>query len=132
MRSAAGAGASCDGLDLNHIPTVGQWLDRWLASRKTLRKGTVRAYSIHIRRWLTSQLGHLPLDKLAVDHVAAMFDTIAERNDEIEAARSSDDPQIRASVTGLRPTGPATMQRYRATLLAALNACGCRTGHPWR
>ena len=56
------------GLDLNHMPTVGQWLDRWLASRKTLRKVPVRAYSIHIRRWLTPQLGHLPLDKgLAVD-----------------------------------------------------------------
>lgn len=110
------------GLDLNHMPTVGQWLDRWLASRKTLRKSTVCAYSIHIRRWLKPQLGHLPLDKLAVDHVAALFDTIAERNDEIEASRSSADPQIRASVTGLRPTGPATMQRYRATLRAALNA----------
>ncbi|MGH3529522.1 MAG: tyrosine-type recombinase/integrase [Pseudonocardiaceae bacterium] len=110
------------GLDLDHMPTVGQWLNRWLASRKTLRKSTVRAYSIHIRRWLTPQLGHLPLDKLNVDHVAALFDTIAERNDEIETARSSDDPQIRASVTGIRPTGPATMQRYRATLRAALNA----------
>jgi integrase len=110
------------GLDLNHMPTVGEWLDRWLAGRKALRKGTVRAYSIHIRRWLTPQLGHLPLDKLAVDHVAAMFDTIAERNDEIEAARASADSQTRASVKGLRPTGAATMQRYRATLRAALNA----------
>jgi Phage integrase, N-terminal SAM-like domain len=110
------------GLDLDHMPTVGQWLERWLAGRKTLRKGTVCAYSIHIRRWLTPQLGHLPLDKLTVDHVAAMFDAIAERNDAIEAAQASDDPQIRASVKGLRTTGPATMQRYRATLRAALNA----------
>ena len=110
------------GLDLDHMPTVGQWLDRWLAGRKTLRNGTVRAYSIHIRRWLTPQLGHLPLDKLTVEHVAALFDAIAERNDEIEAARASDDPTARASVTGLRITGAATMQRYRATLRAALNA----------
>ena len=110
------------GLDLDHMPTVGQWLEYWLASRKKLRNGTVRAYSIHIRRWLTPQLGHLPLDKLTVDHVAALFDAIAERNDEIETARASDDPQTRASVTGIRTTGAATMQRYRATLRAALNA----------
>jgi integrase len=110
------------GLDLDHMPTVGQWLDRWLASRKTLRKGTVRVYSTHIRRWLTPQLGHLPLDKLTVDHVAALFDAIAERNDEIDTARASQDPEIRASVKGLRITGPATVHRYRATLRAALNA----------
>ncbi|MGH3720552.1 MAG: tyrosine-type recombinase/integrase [Pseudonocardiaceae bacterium] len=110
------------GLDLNHMPTVGEWLERWLAGRKKLRKGTVRGYSSHIRLWLTPQLGHLPLDKLTVDHVAALFDAIAERNDEIDAARSSDDPRIRAGVAGIRPTGPATMQRYRATLRAALNA----------
>ncbi|MGH3869822.1 MAG: tyrosine-type recombinase/integrase [Pseudonocardiaceae bacterium] len=110
------------GLDLHHMPTVGEWLERWLAGRKKLRNGTVRGYSGHIRLWLTPQLGHLPLDKLTVDHVAALFDAIAERNDEIDAARSSDDPRIRASVTGIRPTGPATMQRYRATLRAALNA----------
>lgn len=61
-------------------------------------------------------------EQLAVDHVAAMFDTIAERNDEIEAARASADSQIRTSVKGLRPTGPATMQHYRATLRAALDA----------
>jgi integrase len=54
--------------------------------------------------------------------VAALFDAIAEHNDEIETARASDDPQTRASVTGMRITGPATMQRYRATLRAALNA----------
>ncbi|MGH4009926.1 MAG: tyrosine-type recombinase/integrase [Pseudonocardiaceae bacterium] len=110
------------GLDLDRMPTVGEWLERWLAGRKTLRKGTVRSYSIHIRRWLIPQLGHLPLDKLTVDHIAAMFDAIAERNDEIDTARSSPDPQIRASVKGLCPTGPATMHRYRATLRAALNA----------
>lgn len=110
------------GLDLGHMPTVGQWLDQWLAGRKTLRRGTVRAYSIHIRRWLTPHLGHIPLNKLTVDHVADLFDTIAERNDDIEAARASDDPQIRASVRGIRTTGPATMHRYRATLRAALNA----------
>ncbi|MGH4006706.1 MAG: hypothetical protein ACRDTH_00795 [Pseudonocardiaceae bacterium] len=87
------------------MPTVGERLERWLTGRKTLRKGTVRAYSIHIRRWLTPQLGHLPLDKLTIDHVAAMFETIAERNDDIDTARLSDDPEIRASVKGLRPTG---------------------------
>ena len=50
-----------------------------------------------------------------------MFDSISDRNLQIDIARCSDDVQVRASVRGVRRTGPATMQRIRATLRKALN-----------
>ena len=65
------------------------------------------------------------LDRLNVAHIQEMFDAIDERNELVRAARQSDDPEVRASVKGLRITGPATKQRIRATLRAALNAA-CR------
>ncbi|SEB46749.1 Site-specific recombinase XerD [Amycolatopsis tolypomycina] len=106
----------------NQIPTVAEWLATWLARRRKLRGGTKLSYSSHIRLWLEPYLGHYRLDALTVEHVAGMFDAMAERNDAILAARASDDPQIRKSVRGVRTMGAATMQRYRATLRAALNA----------
>lgn len=104
------------------IPTVAEWLATWLVRRRKLRSGTKLSYSSHIRLWLEPHLGHYRLDALNIEHVASMFDAMAERNDAILAARASDDPQIRKSVRGVRTMGPATMQRYRATLRAALNA----------
>ncbi|OLZ59501.1 tyrosine-type recombinase/integrase [Amycolatopsis keratiniphila] len=104
------------------VPSVEEWLHTWLASRKKLRGSTRLSYSQHMRLWLIPHLGHYRIDALTVEHVAAMFDAMAERNDVITAAKASDDPDIRASVHGLRIIGAATMQRYRATLRAALNA----------
>lgn len=108
--------------DADQMPTVGEWLDSWLAGRKKIRKGTRRNYGTHIHLWLNPHLGHHPLDKLSIDHVSAMFDAMAERNDEIEAAHASGDPERIAEVKGIRLMSAATMHRYRATLRAALNA----------
>ncbi|MFD8493878.1 tyrosine-type recombinase/integrase [Amycolatopsis sp. NPDC059657] len=110
------------GTDPDAIPTVEQWLETWLAGRKKLRGGTKRSYGSHLRLWLIPHLGHYRLDELTIDHISGMFDAMAERNDRIEEGRTSDDPQVRASVYGMRTMGAATMQRYRATLRAALNA----------
>jgi integrase len=71
--------------------------------------------------------GTVPLDRLRVSHVSRAFDLIEERNAEIAAARASDDPDVVASVRGKRGTGPATQQRIRATLRAAL-APAARSG----
>lgn len=103
------------------IPTVGDWLLNWLSTRK-VRKGTRRSYLQHIESWLVPYLGHYRLDLLTSEHIARMFDAMAERNDTVTAAKASDDPAARAGVRNLRVIGPATMQRYRATLRAALNA----------
>ncbi len=79
------------------------------------------AYGSIQRIHLLPHLGHIPVDQLRVHHVQAMFDAIGERNIEIDLARESDDPAIRASVRGVRTTGPATMHRIRTVLRKALN-----------
>lgn len=50
----------------------------------------------------------------------AMFDAMSKRNDELIAARAQGQPATRS----MRVIGPASMQRYRATLRAALNEIG--------
>jgi integrase len=110
------------GTDPGTMPTVGEWLHNWIAGRKKLRGGTTLSYTSHIRLWLNPHLGHYRLDVLNVDHVSRMFDAMAERNDAITAAKASDDPEVRGSVRNMRIMSAATMQRYRATLRAALNA----------
>ncbi|GAB2491880.1 hypothetical protein GCM10026982_15660 [Nocardiopsis aegyptia] len=67
-------------------------------------------------------LGHAELDKLRVDHVAAMFEAIEAANAQVKAARESDDPQVRATMKGRKVTGPVTQQRIRATLRSCLSA----------
>jgi hypothetical protein len=56
---------------------------------------------------LKPHLGHLPIDRLRVVHIAAMFDAIDADNEYIRAARASGDPTQRAAVKGRRIIGPA-------------------------
>lgn len=101
--------------------TVAEYLPQWLASRRGIEPGTARSYESHIRVHLIPHLGAITLEGLRVEHIEAMFTAIADRNTTVEIARQSDDPQIRAALNGVRITGPATMQRIRATLRKALN-----------
>ncbi|MDG4795076.1 site-specific integrase [Micromonospora sp. WMMD1082] len=112
------------GLPATVTTTVGEYLRSWLTSRRNLQSvqpSTLIANESHIDVHLTPHLGAIPLVKLRVEHIEAMFTAIADRNTAIDIARQSDDPAIRASVRGLRTTGPATMHRIRATLRKALN-----------
>ena len=99
---------------------LGDYLREWLTGRN-IEASTERSYDGHIRNHLEPHLGHVPLEKLRAGHIKAMFNAITDRNIAIEAARSSDDPTVRASVRRHRTTGPATMHRIRATLRKALN-----------
>ncbi|OXM43781.1 site-specific integrase [Amycolatopsis alba DSM 44262] len=119
---AVGKQLDAGNASLDAIPTVGHWLTSWIATRKKIREGTRLSYQRHITNWLLPHLGHYRLDTLTVEHISRMFDAMAERNDTITAAKSSDDPEVRKSAHGMRVMGAATMQRYRATLRAALNA----------
>jgi integrase len=110
------------GQDLDTTITTGEWLAIWLAGRKKLRKGTLRSYESHIRRYYAPHIGDVPLDRLRVSDVAGVFEAIDELNDTITEARTSCDPVLRAKVKGRRLVSPATKQRIRATLRAALNA----------
>jgi integrase len=117
------------GLPATADMTVGEYLRQWLASRRTIEPTTVNSYDSHIRVHLIPHLGTLPLQKLRVEHVEAMFNAIADRNTAIEIARQTGDPDIRAAVDHVRVTSPATMQRIRATLRKALNDAIRKTNH---
>ncbi|MEU5554252.1 tyrosine-type recombinase/integrase [Micromonospora sp. NPDC047793] len=121
-RVSAGLPASVD-------MTVGEYLRQWLESRRTIEPSTIRNYGCHIRVHLIPHLGAIPLVKLRVEHIAAMFTAITDRNTAIEVARQSEDPQIRATVRGIRTTGPASMQRIRSTLRKALNDAMARSNN---
>ncbi|MEV5943684.1 site-specific integrase [Streptomyces sp. NPDC051994] len=134
------------GVPLDGKITVGDWLDRWMESKKT-RTTTNNGYRGHIRVHLKPALGHLRLDRLSVGHVQEMFDAICVRNEVIEAENQARREQVarctrgrpgapkaseraqleteRAKLAGMPPfrriTGPATRQSIRRTLRTALN-----------
>ncbi|WP_406307980.1 site-specific integrase [Streptomyces griseoaurantiacus] len=133
------------GLDLTSRTTVGEWLDIWLAGKKG-RQSAISRDESNIRVHLKPRIGHLRLDRLRVTHLSEMFEAIAEANVEIaegNAARrkafedlaqipwKGREPRARrkamqAAIAEMEPyrriAGPATRQRVRSTLRAALNA----------
>ncbi|MET9809041.1 site-specific integrase [Streptomyces halstedii] len=133
------------GLDLTSRLTVGDWLDIWLAGKKG-RQSAISRDESNIRVHLQPRIGHLRLDRLRVTHLSEMFEAIAEANVEIaegNAARrkavedlaqipwKGREPRSRrkamkAAIAEMEPyrriVGPATRQRVRSTLRAALNA----------
>ncbi|MGH8881944.1 MAG: tyrosine-type recombinase/integrase, partial [Stackebrandtia sp.] len=100
--------------------TVGDYLKRWIAGRR-IDEATIKTYTNHIRHHLVPHLGHIPLQRLAIEDISAMFTAIAERNQQILQARNSDDLPTRANVKGKRTVSAATMNRVRSTLRRALN-----------
>ncbi|WP_438478995.1 site-specific integrase [Streptomyces asiaticus] len=139
------------GVELDGKMTVGEWLDVWMASKKT-RNTTNNGYRSHIRVHLKPRIGHLRLDRLNVGHLVEMFDAIAEDSETIEAenqARRDQEARCRWSKPGRPPVavraqlaeeraklaemkpfrktnGAATRQSIRRTLRAALNAAIAR------
>ncbi|MEU6020843.1 tyrosine-type recombinase/integrase [Micromonospora sp. NPDC047134] len=105
---------------LTDIPTVADYLTGWL-THLTIDDNTIRGYESLVRVHLIPHLGDIPLDKLRASHIREMFTAIERRNDAIIAARTSPDPAMRQSVTGVRTTGPGTRQRIRACLRKAIN-----------
>ncbi|MET7951053.1 tyrosine-type recombinase/integrase [Micromonospora sp. NPDC005324] len=117
------------GLPTSVDMTVGEYLRQWLESRRNIEPSTKRAYGCQIRVHLIPHLGAISLVKLRVEHISAMFTAITDRNTAIEVAKQSEDPQIRATVRGIRATGSATIQRIRAVLRKALNDAMARSNN---
>jgi len=93
-------------------------LERWLASRVSLRASTRRSYAAHVRGYLIPYLGGIPLAQLTAADVQAMFTAI-----------------IGQHAAGGHPVNPATLRRIHATVRAALNAAmraGLITSNPGR
>lgn len=84
---------------------TGKWLERWLASRVSLRASTSRGYAAHVRGYLVPYLGGIALAELSPADVQGMFTAI-----------------IRGDAALGRPVSAATLRRIHATLRAALNA----------
>ncbi len=82
-----------------------EWLERWLASRVSLRASTSRGYAAHVRGYLVPYLGGIALAELSPADVQGMFTAI-----------------IRGDGALGRPVSAATLRRIHATLRAALNA----------
>jgi len=101
--------------------TTAEYLTRWLAGRRGLAEKTVRGYDDHIRLYLIPHLGNVPIQTLDTPHIEAMFVALERRNADIRKARASKDPDVRATVKGVRPLSAASAQRLRATLRKALN-----------
>lgn len=135
------------GVPLDGKMTVGEWLDVWLASKKT-RSTTTAGYRSHVNVHLKRRIGHLRLDRLNVGHLDEMFSAIADESDVIAAENSARREQEtrskwtkpgrppvnqrerlaaeRAALADMKPyrkhNGPATRQAIRRTLRTALNA----------
>ncbi|MER5892313.1 site-specific integrase [Streptomyces sp. NPDC001876] len=137
------------GVPLNGSTTVGDWLDSWVAKKKSSKKRkTATGYESHVRVHLKPAVGHVRMDRFNVGHAQGMFDAIDEANETILAENQARREQIarctrgkpgapkaseraqleaeRAKLAEMSPfrkvTGPATKQRIRSTLRAALNA----------
>ncbi|MGW4388245.1 tyrosine-type recombinase/integrase [Streptomyces sp. NPDC004685] len=134
------------GIPLDGKATVAEWLDRWMANKKT-RTTTNNSYGSHIRVHLKPRIGHIRLDRLTVGHLQEMFDAIADEADVIRAENAARHEQVARSKWGRpgvppaaeRPrlaaereklaemppfrkaNGPATRRAIRRTLRAALN-----------
>lgn len=111
---------------IDRSETTGEWLHVWLANKaRSRRASTVASYTEHVTLYLDPALGEIPLYKLAAQHIHGMFDTLDERNAEIEAAkREGRSPKLDGDMRRLRRTvvGPATQRRIFGTLRNSLNA----------
>lgn len=134
------------GVELDGKMTIGEWLDTWVAAKKT-RRTTTKNYESHIRVHLRPGVGHYRVDRFTVGHAQEFFDGIDDQNEVIaaeNAARHEQEARCKWGKPGAPPaylragleaeraklatmppyrpvTGPATKQRIRATLRTALN-----------
>jgi hypothetical protein len=84
------------GVPLDGKTTVSDWLDRWMAGKKT-RPTTNRGYQSHVRYHLKPKIGH---DRLTVGHLADMFAKIADESDVIRAENQARPEQHRLAGWG--------------------------------
>lgn len=103
------------------LPTVAEYLVRWLAGRRSIEEGTRRSYEAHIRRYFVPYLGDLRIDRLRAAHISAMFDAIADGSAALAERRAEPKKAMRWSTRGNRVVSVSTQGRILATLRKALN-----------
>lgn len=105
--------------------TVAQYLTEWLATKADLAGGTAMSYETHIRVHLIPHLGKIRLDKLRVNHIRGMVDTIETQNTNIEA-----DHLRRAALNTELQQAIERGDGDHARRLRASRHWGCRSGSP--
>ncbi|MGW0805973.1 tyrosine-type recombinase/integrase [Nonomuraea sp. NPDC002799] len=103
----------------------GEYWTTWRARRarlKDIRESTLLTYTSHWDVHIREVLEEVRMDRLFAPTVERVFSRIDEKNAELLAARASDDPEVRRSVRGKRPTGPVSKQRVLATIRTVLSA----------
>lgn len=90
------------GVDVETRMTLDQYLEEWLASKRSLRPSTLNSYGQHVEMYLRPLLGHIALRELR----SRQIDLFIE---EISKAR------------GVHTLSPATVRRIFGTLRVALN-----------
>lgn len=126
VRRKLGAGADLAAPDA----TVGEWLEEWFAGKRGKKLSTRTLYRGHIDHYLKPLIGDIPRDKLRVEHVAGVFDTIEEWNAEIIAAKAENrQPHLPDDLRKVhRVVGIASQHRILATLRGAYNVAVRRPG----
>ncbi|KJK44200.1 integrase, partial [Saccharothrix sp. ST-888] len=99
------------GQSLTSRLTVGEWLDMWLASKKT-RKTTTNGYDSHVRVHLKPRIGHIRLSRLNVAHLVEMLHAIADENETIAPANQARREQVARRSPG-RHGEPQAQERAR-------------------
>jgi len=99
------------GVPLDGKSTVGEWLDRWIKSKKT-RATTTAGYESHVRVHLKPRIGHIRLDRLSVGHLREMFDAIADEADVVAAENAARREQVQRAKWH-RPGRPPAKERER-------------------
>jgi integrase len=102
------------GIVVNDRLTVGEYLREWINGKTDVKPKTIALYTGHIDRYWEPHLGHRRLGELRVAHVAAVFDAINERNEQVRKGRLKRTRRVRI-------VGASSMQRIRATLRTALS-----------
>ncbi len=103
---------------------TGEYLLRWLDKHRANEDWTpttLLSYERTVRRRFLPAFGDVPLDKLRTKHILDMFATVDSESELIIAAKASEDPEVRSSVAGQRPTSRATKRRFLAVIRSALN-----------
>jgi integrase len=110
------------GVAFRHGET-GDYLIGWLERHEAAgdwSETTAHSYRRTVDRLFLPSFGEVPLGKLAAKHILEMCRDIDIASARLLAARASSDPEVRRTVAGQRPTGPATKNRILAVLNSAL------------
>lgn len=126
VRRKLGAGGDLAAPDA----TVAEWLEEWFAGKRGKKLSTRTLYRGHIDHYLKPLIGDIPRDKLRVEHVAGIFDTIEEWNTEVRAAKQEGrEPHLPDDVRKVhRVVGIASQHRILGTLRNAYNVAVRRPG----